>query len=137
MTMISPPRMTPQRATHRYVRSFWVAISLYTVLVFAVPLLIKHYEIKNWLLWLLSVLPALPLIGVISVMGRFLLETDEYVRTLHTLRMMIALAALLGFCTIYGFIEVFAGAPHIPMFLIFPVFCVLWGITCAIVRTVK
>jgi hypothetical protein len=135
-TTTSTP-MTPQRATRRYVGAFWVSMSLYVVLVIAVPVLIKVYHIKGALLLGLSALPALPLLAMISVMGRYLLETDEYMRALQTKRMMVALAALLGACSIYGFVEVFANAPHLPVFMIFPAFCALWGVTCAIIRTAK
>ena len=129
--------MTPQRARRRYVKAFSFSMISYMVLVFAVPLAIKYFAIAGPLLFGLSVLPALPLLAMISVMGRYLLETDEYVRALQTLRMMVALAALLGATSIYGFVEVFADAPHVPLFLIFPAFCAFWGVTCAMIRSVK
>ncbi|KAF0179907.1 MAG: hypothetical protein IV086_13540 [Hyphomonadaceae bacterium] len=131
------PPMTPKRARQRYVRSFGSSISAYVVLVFGVPLLLRQYEITGPLLWLLAVLPALPLLFIIYVLGRYLLETDEYERAIQTRRMMAALGAMLAVCTVYGFMETFAAAPHLELFLVFPMFCVFWGLSCIFIRTAK
>lgn len=129
--------MTPQRARRRYTRSFWASISAYVALVFAVPLLLREYEISGLLLWILAVLPALPLLFVIYVMGRYLIETDEYERMIQTRRMLVALGAMLAVCTVYGFAETFAAAPHLELFLVFPMFCFFWGLSCIFVRFAK
>lgn len=94
-------------------------------------------DVEGPLLWALAVLPALPLLRIIHVMGRYLLETDEYQRALQTRRMMAALGLTLGACSVYGFLEMFADAPHIELYLVFPAFCAFWGITCLFVRSVK
>ena len=131
------PPMTPRRATQRYTRDFWIAILVYVVLVFAVTLAIKHHNITGPLLWTLAVLPALPLLRMIYVMGRYLLETDEYQRAMQTRRMLGALGAMLGVCTVYGFVETFAGAPHLELYLVFPMFCGLYGASCLFIRSAK
>jgi hypothetical protein len=129
--------MTPQLAKRRYVRSFWASISVYVGLVFAVPLLLRQYEIAGPLLWLLAVLPALPLFFVIYVMGRYLIETDEYERMIQTRRMLAASGAMLAVCTVYGFAETFARAPRLELFLVFPMFCFFWGLSCFFIRIAK
>jgi hypothetical protein len=129
--------MTPQLAKRRYVRSFWSSIAAYVALVFAVPTLLRHYDIVGPLLWLLAVLPALPLLFVIYVMGRYLIETDEYERMIQTRRMLAALGAMLAVCTVYGFAETFARAPHLELFLVFPMFCFFWGLSCIFIRIAK
>ena len=131
------PPMTPQRATRRYTRDFWIAIAVYVVLIFAVPLAIRHAQIAAPLLWVLSVAPALPLLGVIYLVARYLCETDEYQRAMQTRRMLGALGAMLGLCTVYGFAEAFAGAPHFELFLVFPLFCALYGSSCVFIWSAR
>lgn len=62
-------------------------------------------------------LPALPILGVFFAMGRLLVRLrDEYQRVLLTRQLLIATAFALSVATVWGFIESFGLAPHIPAY---------------------
>lgn len=67
--------------------------------------------------WAIAVLPAIPIVGVFAVIGRLLVELkDEYVRMLMVRQSLIATATMLAGVTVYGFLEDFGLAPHLPAY---------------------
>jgi hypothetical protein len=73
----------------------------------------------------LAAAPALPIIGVFVVMGLYLTdERDEFLRANVVRAILWGTALALSAATVWGFLENFAQAPQIPMFMVFPVFCV-------------
>lgn len=125
---------TPRKAQSRYVRDFAIAMTAYVVTLFAVVYAVRDGALSGPLLWLLAVLPALPLLRVIQVVGRHILDLDEYLRALNVRRMLAALGVTLGLCTVWGFLEAFAGAPRLQLYLVFPIFCGLYGFSCFFIR---
>lgn len=129
--------MTPQRAKRRYFVGFGVSMTLYVVCVFGVSFALKRGGVEGPLLYALAVLPSLPLVYSLYVMGRYLLEMDEYQRALHTRRMLAALGATLAFCSVWGFLEIFAHVARFDLYLVYPLFSTLWGLSCIVIRSVK
>jgi hypothetical protein len=129
--------MTPQLAKRRYLVGFSISMSIYVVLVFGVSLAIKRLGIEGPLLYALAVLPSLPLVYSIYVMGRYLMEMDEYQRAMQTRRMLAGLGATLAVCSVWGFLEVFAKTPRLDLYLVYPIFSFFWGFSCIFIRTVK
>ena len=129
--------MTPKLAERRYMTGFTISMSVYVVLVVGVPLWIRKIGIEGPALYLLALLPSLPLIYSIYVMGRFLQEMDEYQRAIQTRRMLAGLGATLAVCSVWGFLELFADAPRLDLFLVYPMFCMFWGLSCIFVRIAK
>jgi len=67
----------------------------------------------------LAILPALPIIAVFWIMGRFLVEEqDEYLRLLMVRQMLVATGFTLSLATLWGFLEIYVNAPHIPLFFV-------------------
>lgn len=111
--------MIRQPAYRRYLRRFVPTMIAYVVLVVAVPLILRHAQPQGALLWLLAVLPALPLIGVFVAIGRLLIELDdEYLRMLEVRKALVATGFAMACASIWGFAEVYAGAPHLPLFYV-------------------
>jgi len=121
-------------ARSRYVRDFSIAMAVYVVAVFSVVLILRTQQPEGPLLWALAVPPSLPLLRVIQVVARHVLDLDEYQRALQIRRMLAALAVTMGLCSVWGFAEAFADAPHIELYLVFPLFCGLWGFSCLFIR---
>ncbi len=108
----------------------------------AIPLLIAYVACLTVAIWLhdtiapagllavaLAILPALPLIGMIWAMGRLLVEEqDEYLRSLHVRQFMIATGFMLAVTCVWGFLETFGLAPHIPLYWAFIIWCAGLGI---------
>ena len=131
------PPVTPQRARRRYVAGFSLSMAVYVVLVFGVSFAIKRLGIEGPALYALAVLPSLPLMYSIYVMGRYLIEMDEYQRAMQMRRMLAGLGATLAVCSAWGFLEIFAAAPRLDLYLVYPMFCMFWGLSCLVIRSVK
>ena len=74
------------------------------------------------ILW--AVLPGLVVLGWIWNMGTYLFALeDEYLRMLETRKALVATALVLGISGGWGLIEMFAEVPALPVFFIFPIWC--------------
>lgn len=72
-----------------------------------------------------GILPGLVVLGWIWNMGRYLFEMeDEYLRMLETRKALIATALALAVCGGWGILELFATVPRLPVFFVFPIWCV-------------
>jgi len=106
-------------AARAYVRRFVPMMLGYAVLVFAAPYAIWALEAQGPLLWGLAMLPALPIIGVFWLIARYIVELrDEYVRVLEVRKALVATALTLSIASIWGFLEIYADAVHLPTFYI-------------------
>ena len=69
------------------------------------------------LAYCLAALPALPVLGMIWAIGRLVVETaDEYQRFLLVKQILIATALTLAIATVWGFLEGFGLADHVPAY---------------------
>ena len=101
-----------------YVAALFLAIRLHDTIAPTGPLAVA-----------LAILPALPLIGVVWALGRLLVEEqDEYLRSLHVRQFMIATGFMLVVTCIWGFLETFGLAPHLPLYWAFIIWCAGLGI---------
>lgn len=107
------------RASRAYFWRFVPIMLAYCLLVFAAPFLIRATGATGPLRWAFAVLPALPLIAVFWVIGRYFLElTDEYVRLLEVRKALVATGLTMSLASAWGFLEIYAHAPHVPMFFV-------------------
>ncbi|MGA0600011.1 hypothetical protein ACO2Q3_04825 [Caulobacter sp. KR2-114] len=120
-------------AVRRYYLRFGVAMGLYAAALVAAIELLRVVPAGSPARYALAVAPALPLVGVIVAIGRYLVEeADEFRRMLLVQSMLWGLAALLTITTVWGFLELFAGAPRLQLFLVFPIFCAGMGVSQAL-----
>ena len=101
----------------------------YVVVMLGAIILHDRLHVAGPALYVIAVLPALPLIGVVWALGRFLIEeTDEYQRALAVRKMLVASGFLLVVATVWGFLEEFGLAPHLPAYWCFIVWCFGLGV---------
>ncbi len=106
-------------AARAYLHRFVPTMLAYVVLVFAVPVAIRALGAQGLLLWLLALLPALPIIAVFVLIARYIVElTDEYLRVLEVRKALVATGFALSIASIWGFLEIYAGAAHLPSFYV-------------------
>ena len=106
-------------AVRAYVRRFSIAMTVYVAMVVAASLLSETRLGEGPAIWVIAVLPALPLLYVFYAMGRYLSEqSDEYVKMLEIRKALVATGVTLAVATILGFLEIYAEAPHMPLFFI-------------------
>ena len=91
---------------------------IYTVVLIGTLLVMKQpWAPEGIPAYLLAVLPALPVIGMIWAIGRLVVETeDEYQRFLLIKQILIATGLTLAIATIWGFLEEFGVAAHVPAY---------------------
>ncbi len=85
--------------------------------------------------WVLAVAVAAPVAGQIWATLALMGESDEFVRALTAKRFVLAAGAAMALFSGWGFAESYAGAPHAPGWLIYPLFWAAFGIVSPFVRT--
>jgi xanthosine utilization system XapX-like protein len=126
-------KMTP--AARRYLARFVPAMLAYVGMLFGSLWVIRNLDPQGPLLWALAIAPALPIIAVIAIMGLYLVEeTDEFVRATLAQAMLWGIGITLAGCTAWGFLENADVVPHMPLYLVFPMFCGSFGLAQPFVR---
>jgi putative oxidoreductase len=125
------------RANRSYVWQITIFSIVYAVLVIGLSLWPGRFALSGPLLYLVAALPVLPIIGMIAAMMRLPAQSDEYVRDLMLRRYVVAIGMTLAMCTLWGFWEMFAHAPHIPIWIVFPLFCLNFGFACLLIPSAR
>ena len=72
-----------------------------------------------------AILPSLVVVGWIWNMGRYYSDmTDEYMRMLEVRKAMWATAITLAVSGGWGLLELYSTVPRLPVFFIFPIWCI-------------
>lgn len=126
---------TMSPAGKRYLARFAPAMTAYVGVLFASIWWIKHQDPHGALLWLLAIAPALPIIAVIAIMGLYVVEeTDEFQRSILVQAMLWGIGVTLAGCTAWGFLENVELVAHLPLYMVFPIFCLAMGLAQPLVR---
>jgi len=113
----------------RYLLRFGVSMCAYVILlVTAVSLGRQGLADGPWG-YLIALAPSVGVLGGIATVGFYLAEeTDEFARTTLIHSLLWATAGTLSVATIWGFLETFDKAPHVPTWALVPVFAVFMGL---------
>lgn len=85
--------------------------------------------------WGLAVAVALPVAGQVWATLRLMANSDEFVRVIVAKCFIFAAGATMVLWTAWGFGETYATAPHMPGWLIYPVFWAAYALVAPFVRT--
>ena len=85
--------------------------------------------------WVLAAVVSAPVIGQIWATLSLMRESDEFVRGLTAKHFILAAGLAMAVAVFWGFGETFAGAPHIPAWLIYPLFWALYGVSSPFIRS--
>ena len=124
----------PPSPKSRYNMSMVFWMTLYIMAVFGCVTVIKTQHPTGIMLYALALIPSLPIGGSILAFLHFYNVVDEYIRALMTKRFVYATGITLFLCTLWGFLEAFANAPHIELYFVYALFWFLYGSTCFTVR---
>lgn len=119
----------------RYRRRLAIALMSYFVALMSSIYLLHKVSLSGALLWIVAAAPAVPILGVLVTMGLYLKEEpDEFERAVHVEAMLWGLGSVLGVSTVWGFLSNAHVVPAPPLFLIFPLFCLVWGLSQPLIR---
>lgn len=85
--------------------------------------------------WVLAAAISAPVIGQIWATLALMRDSDEFVRAVTAKQFILAAGLAMAVATFWGFAETFAAAPHIPAWLIYPIFWALYGCVAPFIRT--
>lgn len=85
--------------------------------------------------WALALAVSIPIAGQIWATLALMSESDEFVRALTAKRFVLAAGVAMALFSGWGFAESYAGAPHAPGWLIYPLFWAAFGVVSPFVRT--
>jgi len=112
-------------AVRRYYLRFAIAMGVYVFALVGAIAALRFVPPGGALRFPLALAPAIPLVGVIVALGRYLVEEDdEFRRTLLVQSMLWALGGTLVVTTVWGFLQEWASVPRLPLYLVFPIFCI-------------
>ncbi|MDQ0464543.1 hypothetical protein QO010_002324 [Caulobacter ginsengisoli] len=122
-------------AQKRYIRRFMLTMTAYMALILAATYSFDHFHITGVAAYALAIAPGIPLLGVITVIGLYLAEEkDEFERTVLVESMLWGIGVTLAICSVWGLLEVYAGAPRLWVFLVGPIFCGAYGLATPLIR---
>ena len=84
--------------------------------------------------WALGAVVAAPVIGQIWATLSLMRESDEFVRAVTAKQFILAAGGAMAVAVFWGFGESFAGAPHLPAWLIYPLFWAAYGVVSPFIR---
>ena len=85
--------------------------------------------------WVLAAAATAPVIGQIWATLTLMRDSDEFVRAVTAKQFILAAGLAMALSVLWGFGESFAGAPHVPAWLIYPLFWACFGVVAPFVRS--
>lgn len=78
---------------------------------------------------------AAPVAGHLWSLLVWMRDSDEFVRAVSAKRFIVATGITLALVSAWGFMEIYAKAPHCPLAMILPGFWAAWGLVSPFIRT--
>jgi hypothetical protein len=125
---------TMTKPARDYVFSMSLWLTIYVALIALATWVHNTGGFPPTLSFLIAASPAFPIGGVILAVMRFIDASDEYVRAITVRRFVLATGLTLFACSIWGFLETFAGVTHLPLWIVFPAFWAFYGLASIAVR---
>ena len=126
----------PQHPPSHFMRAYFVRTAVWMGIYCAIHLLV----ILGWFdavigtptAWLLAFAVAVPIAAQLRASLLWIKSADEYQRAQAIRSVVIACGLVLMLCSIWGFGESYAAAPHLPAWLVVPLFWLVWALVgCA------
>jgi uncharacterized YccA/Bax inhibitor family protein len=122
-------------AIRRYNLRILLAMIFYIAFLVAAVWTFSHHHPTGLPAYGLAILPAIPVVGIVVIVGFYLTEEkDEFLRNLHVQSMIWSLGVTLTVTTVWGFLELFVPVAHLQLYLIFPLFWFLVGVSGWLLR---
>lgn len=116
-------------AQRRYLYRLMGSAAIYIGTVFAASSLLDKHAPLSVANIAIALLPGLAVLGMIWAIGRLFVELDdEYLRMLEVRKAMFATGFTMAVCSVWGLLEMFTTVPKLPLFWVFPMWCLGLGL---------
>ena len=85
--------------------------------------------------WAFALVVTAPVIGHLWAVLAWMRDSDEFVRALAAKRFIVATGATLAIVSIWGFMELYAKAPHVSAAMVYPLLWASFGFVSPFIRT--
>ncbi len=85
--------------------------------------------------WGLALTVSAPVIGQLWATLSLMRESDEFVRAVVAKQFILASGLAMAIASVWGFGESYAAAPHIPAWIIYPLFWACFGLIAPFVKS--
>jgi putative oxidoreductase len=85
--------------------------------------------------WGFSLAVAAPVIGHLWAYLVWMRDSDEFMRALTAKRFIMATGVTLAIASIWGFMELYAKAPHVSAAMVYPLLWLCFGLVSPFIRT--
>jgi hypothetical protein len=122
-------------AHYRYVVRMWVAAAFCILFAFASAFAFRFGHVHGVLAYAMAVLPSIPIVAALIWTGMYLdEEKDEFQRNLLIQCLLAGMGATLALTTIWGYLENFGQAPHMPLTFVYAIFWVATAVSNPVIR---
>lgn len=87
--------------------------------------------------WGFALAVSAPIIGQIWSVLAWMRDSDEFIRALAARRFIVATGITLALASAWGFMELYATAPHVSGAFVFPLFCLAYGAVSPFIRSTR
>lgn len=120
--------------TTRYAVRTLVLMGIYSTLNVAAIMGVFH-KIPQPGRYVLALAVAAPVAAQIWASITYMRESDEFFRAMLVQRFVLAAGLCMGVASAWGFLELYAGTPHIAAAMVYPLFWASYGIVTPFVRS--
>lgn len=85
--------------------------------------------------WLLALAVSAPVVGQIWATLMLMRDSDEFVRAVTAKSFIVASGLAMAIASVWGFGESYAGAVHIPAWMIYPLFWACYGVVAPFMQS--
>ena len=92
-------------------------------------------DMKSPATWVFALVVAAPVAGHIASFLIWMRDSDEFVRALAAKRYIIGSGITFALASAWGFMELYAKAPHVSAAMVVPLFWGVWGLVSPFIRS--
>lgn len=123
------------RGDARYGLGTFGSMTLYALAIIGVSLGVTQGWLSGWALYAAAILPGLAITAQLIFTLDFFRRADEFVRAVMAKRFIVAACLTFAVWSVWGFLETFAGAYHLPGWLAYATMWFFFGVSAPFIKT--
>lgn len=122
-------------ADARYGFGTFASMTVYGLAIAGVSVGVNYGWLKGWMLYVAALVPGLAIAAQLGFTLDFFRRADEFVRVVMAKRFIVATCLTFAVWSVWGFLETFGGAYHLPGWLAYATMWFFFGIASAFIRS--